>query len=406
MGLFGRGTRWKAAIFGEPKKWANGDKMKTGAEKRRSFEPRQSVFGDQIARRRRQHRHGLLRKFAVQGVEERDDILDFIILQIFVELGFGHHPHRFVQALDRAIVEIGRGVGEIAQRLYPIHLLVLGLVGDGGAALVLQQPVLGVVDAAGEGGKLHEKALTHRHVLRAVEGRTGMARRAAGLGEGVHAPHLLLGHRFFVAFDVAVVGAIGRDQGALVGRDSLGGVIHSHDVTLAERRFKMRFVARNLLDAPDGGIQVLHAHFDGVGRRAFGLLLQGRRASVPKLGRIEGRVPNGRSVATADLAVHPDGGGTVIVAAFHHVVTGKAGDVAGGGKAGIEIQHFPERHLGLGGGVVGWRRGGFRQGLPLTVGGKSHAGQCRHAEKPWSKTDPHHFPLIVCVQKWLDGLFD
>ena len=124
-------------------------------------------------------------------------------------------------------------------------------------------------------------------------------------------------------------GAARSDQRALVGGDRLGGVVDRHRVARGRKPRQTTTVSRDCADAVDRRLQVLHAHLDRVRDRALRLRLERRCAAVPELRGQERGVQHGRCVAAADDAVHADRGRSVIVAAFHDVVAGRARDGPG-----------------------------------------------------------------------------
>lgn len=158
-----------------------------------------------------------------------------------------------------------------------------------------------------------------------IERRSIVTGRAADLLEGFEAPHLLLSQGILVAPRIAVVRAVWNLADTL------------HDVAVAG-----------------------HAHL-GLGQQgAAGLILEAVGAPIPELTGIIGGIPDRGRVARADAAVYAHGCGPAVIAAFHDVVTGVAGNRAGLGQARIEIQFLAQFHFGLGGGIMVRERRLFR----------------------------------------------
>ena len=53
----------------------------------------------------------------------------------------------------------------------------------------------------------------------------------------------------------------------------------------------------------EDGARVRHTHLSGIEDRAFGLFFHGRRATVPELRDVPGRVVNGRRISSAEQAM-------------------------------------------------------------------------------------------------------
>ena len=263
-------------------------------------------------------------------------------------------------------MQVGRGEDEVAEPRHAPHVLVGFLTCGHGAPAIRKQVVLRHVGAFGERGEAHEEGRAGWK-RRACERRALMAARAADLGEGVHAAHLLCGECSAVALRVTVVGTARRQQRAFVGRDRLRGVVQRHAVSRAEGCVEVGLVAGYAANAVDHRIEVRHAHLDGIGWRPLCLFFQRWRTCIPELRGQERGIPHAGCVAPTHVAMHADRRRPVIVAAFHDVVAGEARHIAAGRQARVEEQHLPEFDLRGRGRVVCRRRRNVRERLPLPV---------------------------------------
>src|SRR3569832_251694 len=309
------------------------------------------------------HRHGhilqigrrLELEFAGEALHDGHQYLHLPVVDLAGELRLRHHSHVLLKGRHRAVVEIRRGEGDVAQRG---HAPLAG-VRPRADVLVVAEVRLEIdllVVAARARREPWIEGMARRHIGRTGQRRTFVAAHAAEILELLHAGHRFARERGLIAAQVLIERTVRRDEGAFVRGDGLCDVVQGDGITAAEHLIELLAITRYLAYAFRGGLLMRHAHLDGIQNRTLRLLFQRRRAAVPKLRAQYGGVPDRRGRTPADLALDAHRNRSAVRAVAGNVVTGVTGHGAIDRQARVEKQLFSQCDLGGRGGIVG-RRG-------------------------------------------------
>ena len=263
----------------------------------------------------------------------------------------GHHPlHRAADTLgqDRedAVVHIGAGKGDVPQAggLEATDICLVAGLQEAPAIFQLATTVIGEPHTL-------EPVLTQQ--------RAGVAVHAAAIGAvEVHPPQCLVTECLTIPFDEALKIAVSADDGALEGGDRLGDPLQ-RDPLIAKGGGKSSLIVGAGLQASQQFVMT-QRHFDGVLDRVKRLLLQRGDPPVPELGRAEGAVEDGRSVAIPLLAQMTDRHAQAVAPPLLWIVATCTADVPPLGELLVEKELLTQHHLGPAIGVIG-REGNRRQ---------------------------------------------
>jgi len=298
-------------------------------------EPQGRRAGTALLRERR-WRRDVLPAFAVEGIEESEEIaLGFLIeikgRETSVQVRIGQTTFRvqiqdFRESVVAAVVHVGSAMGEVAQ--------------SGRFEFPHVAAFLGEVEEAKVGiGAGHAHAQVGEFFVGEVRPLVAFGAFAL-LVEEIEAVLLLLGQRRFVSGTVAVVGGVSRYDGTFEGGNSLGNTIVGNGAVTecgGEKR-RVSFNAANLLHHAVRG----HAHLIGIGEGENHLRFQGGRPAVPELRFPPGAVDEGWRAPGFQLAIHSDGKRCGARKRVGRVVAEGARDHPIGREPPIEEEHLAQ----------------------------------------------------------------